>query len=72
LWLKEVNFVSLLGRESAEKNVTFLTQNQTQMMQTKNATAAKSEITLRGSTAIVTEFFGYAVNSIVFQASYLA
>jgi mitotic spindle assembly checkpoint protein MAD2 len=28
---------------------------------------AKSEITLRGSTAIVTEFFGYAVNSIIYQ-----
>ena len=30
-------------------------------------TVAKSEITLKGSTAIVTEFFGYAVNSIIFQ-----
>jgi len=30
-------------------------------------TAQKSEISLKGSTAIVTEFFGYAVNSIIFQ-----
>jgi mitotic spindle assembly checkpoint protein MAD2 len=28
---------------------------------------SKSEITLRGSTAIVTEFFGFAVNSILYQ-----
>lgn len=31
------------------------------------STASRSEITLRGSTAIVTEFFGYAVNSILYQ-----
>eukprot|EP01086_Lenisia_limosa_P006813 TRINITY_DN25962_c0_g1_i1.p1 TRINITY_DN25962_c0_g1~~TRINITY_DN25962_c0_g1_i1.p1 ORF type:complete len:206 (+),score=42.22 TRINITY_DN25962_c0_g1_i1:68-685(+) len=31
------------------------------------ATATKNEITLRGSTAIVTEFFGYAINSILYQ-----
>jgi mitotic spindle assembly checkpoint protein MAD2 len=31
------------------------------------ATSSKSEINLKGSTAIVTEFFGYAVNSIIFQ-----
>lgn len=31
------------------------------------STATKSEISLRGSTEIVTEFFGYAVNSIIFQ-----
>ena len=30
-------------------------------------TASRSEITLRGSTAIVVEFFGYAVNSILYQ-----
>ena len=29
--------------------------------------ATKSTITLKGSTAIVTEFFGYAVNSILYQ-----
>eukprot|EP00240_Pyramimonas_obovata_P006939 CAMPEP_0118925388 /NCGR_PEP_ID=MMETSP1169-20130426/3272_1 /TAXON_ID=36882 /ORGANISM="Pyramimonas obovata, Strain CCMP722" /LENGTH=161 /DNA_ID=CAMNT_0006866663 /DNA_START=37 /DNA_END=518 /DNA_ORIENTATION=- len=31
------------------------------------ATETKNIITLRGSTEIVTEFFGYAVNSILFQ-----
>ncbi len=33
------------------------------------ATAEKAEqsITLRGSTAIVTEFFGYSINSILYQ-----
>ena len=31
------------------------------------AQATKSTITLKGSTAIVTEFFGYAVNSILYQ-----
>ena len=31
------------------------------------AQATKNNITLKGSTAIVTEFFGYAVNSILFQ-----
>lgn len=29
---------------------------------TKQATATRSEITLRGSVEIVTEFFGYAIN----------
>ena len=31
------------------------------------AQSTKNNITLRGSTAIVTEFFGYAVNSILYQ-----
>ena len=31
------------------------------------AQATKNNITLKGSTAIVTEFFGYAVNSILYQ-----
>jgi mitotic spindle assembly checkpoint protein MAD2 len=31
------------------------------------ATQAANEITLRGSTAIVTEFFGYSINSILYQ-----
>eukprot|EP00944_MAST-04C_sp_MAST-4C-sp1_P011825 g11825.t1 len=31
------------------------------------ATATSNEITLRGSTAIVTEFFGYSINSILYQ-----
>ena len=31
------------------------------------AQATKNTITLKGSTAIVTEFFGYAVNSILYQ-----
>jgi mitotic spindle assembly checkpoint protein MAD2 len=31
------------------------------------STVASSEISLKGSAAIVTEFFGYAVNSIIFQ-----
>jgi len=31
------------------------------------ATATQSVITLKGSTAIVTEFFGYSINSILFQ-----
>mmetsp|Transcript_33935 Transcript_33935/g.54436 ORF Transcript_33935/g.54436 Transcript_33935/m.54436 type:complete len:206 (-) Transcript_33935:418-1035(-) len=31
------------------------------------AQATKNSITLKGSTAIVTEFFGYAVNSILYQ-----
>eukprot|EP00162_Nutomonas_longa_P005968 comp16584_c0_seq1/m.26714 comp16584_c0_seq1/g.26714 ORF comp16584_c0_seq1/g.26714 comp16584_c0_seq1/m.26714 type:complete len:205 (+) comp16584_c0_seq1:80-694(+) len=31
------------------------------------ATLTRSNITLRGSTAIVTEFFGYAINSILYQ-----
>eukprot|EP00744_Colponema_vietnamica_P020758 GILI01029544.1.p1 GENE.GILI01029544.1~~GILI01029544.1.p1 ORF type:complete len:206 (-),score=76.04 GILI01029544.1:39-656(-) len=31
------------------------------------ATASRNVITLRGSTEIVTEFFGYAVNSILYQ-----
>ena len=31
------------------------------------ATATKNEITIKGSVEIVTEFFGYAVNSILYQ-----
>eukprot|EP00943_MAST-04B_sp_MAST-4B-sp1_P008482 g8482.t1 len=31
------------------------------------ATATTNEITLKGSTAIVTEFFGYSINSILYQ-----
>ena len=31
------------------------------------ATATQNVITLKGSTAIVTEFFGYSINSILFQ-----
>ncbi|KNC53843.1 mitotic spindle assembly checkpoint protein MAD2A [Thecamonas trahens ATCC 50062] len=31
------------------------------------STATKNTITLRGSTAIVTEFFGYSINSILYQ-----
>ena len=31
------------------------------------ATTTQSVITLKGSTAIVTEFFGYSINSILFQ-----
>ena len=31
------------------------------------AQATKNSITLKGSTAIVTEFFGYAINSILYQ-----
>jgi mitotic spindle assembly checkpoint protein MAD2 len=31
------------------------------------ATATANEITLRGSTQIVTEFFGYSINSILYQ-----
>ena len=31
------------------------------------AQSTKNNITLRGSPAIVTEFFGYAVNSILYQ-----
>eukprot|EP00753_Platysulcus_tardus_P006846 PLAT14631.1.p1 GENE.PLAT14631.1~~PLAT14631.1.p1 ORF type:complete len:212 (-),score=91.09 PLAT14631.1:141-776(-) len=31
------------------------------------ATATENEITLRGSTEIVTEFFGYSINSILYQ-----
>lgn len=31
------------------------------------AQATKNKITLKGSTGIVTEFFGYAVNSILYQ-----
>lgn len=33
----------------------------------RTATATKNTITLRGSTEIVTEFFGFAVNSILYQ-----
>jgi len=32
-----------------------------------SAQATKSPITIRGSTTIVTEFFGYAINSILYQ-----
>lgn len=34
---------------------------------TTTTASSKSEITLKGSTEVVTEFFGYAVNSIIFQ-----
>ncbi|KAA8493070.1 Mitotic spindle assembly checkpoint protein MAD2A [Porphyridium purpureum] len=33
----------------------------------KSSAAANTSVTLRGSTEIVTEFFGYGVNSILFQ-----
>lgn len=33
----------------------------------KSSQCVKNNITLRGSTAIVTEFFGYAINSILYQ-----
>ena len=42
---------------------TMATQQQTQMQMQKTS----QNITLRGSTEIVTEFFGYAVNSILYQ-----
>ena len=37
------------------------------MSATAQAQATKSEITLRGSTQIVTEFFGYSINTILYQ-----
>jgi len=42
---------------------TMATQQQSQMQMQKTS----QNITLRGSTEIVTEFFGYAVNSILYQ-----
>lgn len=36
-------------------------------MATSSATATKNIITLKGSVDIVTEFFGYSINSILFQ-----
>ena len=33
--------------------------------------AAKNTITLKGSTEIVTEFFGYSINSILYQVRHL-
>lgn len=36
-------------------------------MASASATATRSEITIKGSVEIVTEFFGYAVNSILYQ-----
>lgn len=37
------------------------------IMASATATATRSEITIKGSVEIVTEFFGYAVNSILYQ-----
>lgn len=34
---------------------------------TVTATGTKTEITLKGSVEIVTEFFGYSINSILYQ-----
>ena len=36
-------------------------------MATKQATRTNQAITLKGSTALVTEFFEYSVNSILYQ-----
>ena len=36
-------------------------------MSSSTAQATKNEITLRGSTQIVTEFFGYSINNILYQ-----